>query len=222
MEDNKTTRIFMVRHADVHNPKEVVYGRLPRFRLSDLGCAQAHDIAEYLADKGITQLYASPRLRARQTAAIIGEEIGNPRVHTSKLIDEVLTGHQGKSNTIHKDINFYEKPASTDDDTIATIADRMLRFLNQARRQHVGETVVGVSHADPIMILRAKVLDLPLVPESIKGEYYPTKCSITQFSFKNGEEKPEVTFLQPVKDVTAEETAEKPKASQGNLKGVGR
>ena len=38
------TSISFVRHGHVHNPENIVYGRLPGFRLSDLGRrgAQAH------------------------------------------------------------------------------------------------------------------------------------------------------------------------------------
>ena len=31
------TTIHIVRHGDVHNPQQVLYGRLPNFRLSDMG-----------------------------------------------------------------------------------------------------------------------------------------------------------------------------------------
>jgi len=38
-----------MRHGNVHNPKEVYYGRLPRFHLSALGRKQAVEGAEHLA-----------------------------------------------------------------------------------------------------------------------------------------------------------------------------
>ena len=38
-----------MRHGNVHNPKEVYYGRLPRFHLSALGRKQAVEGAERLA-----------------------------------------------------------------------------------------------------------------------------------------------------------------------------
>ena len=42
-------RIHVMRHGNVHNPKEVYYGRLPRFHLSALGRKQAVEGAERLA-----------------------------------------------------------------------------------------------------------------------------------------------------------------------------
>jgi broad specificity phosphatase PhoE len=202
MEDNKATTILMIRHADVHNPAGVVYGRLPRFRLSDLGKQQAREIADHLSGLAVGAIYASPQLRARQTARIIAFRVGCSVIHVSTLIDEVLTGHQGKHNSIHGKLNFYEDPADPSDESIAMIAGRMERFLRQVRRRHGGQTVIAVSHADPIMILRAKVLGLPLVIKSIQGQYYPTKCSIMQFRYAGDIPEPEVTFDAPVKDVT--------------------
>jgi len=206
MEDNRATTILMVRHADVHNPGDVVYARLPRFGLSELGRKQANEIAEHVSGLSIGAMYSSPMLRARQTARIIAMRVGCDVIHVSKLIDEVLTGHQGKHNSIHGKVNFYEDPADPSDESIAMIADRMERFLEQARRRHAGQTVIGISHADPIMILRAKVLGLPLVIKSIQGQYYPTKCSIMKFTYAGEADEPEVTFEAPVHDVTAATT----------------
>ena len=100
------------------------------------------------------------------------------------------------------------------------IANRMERFLTQARRRHKGQTVVAVSHGDPIIILRAKVLGLPLVIESLQGRYYPDKCSVTEFVYAGDAATPEVRYGAPVKDVTAAPKTPTPEqvASNGNYK----
>src|SRR5579884_1339049 len=36
------TRLYLVRHCDVRNPRGVLYGHLPEFPLSDKGVRQAH------------------------------------------------------------------------------------------------------------------------------------------------------------------------------------
>jgi broad specificity phosphatase PhoE len=41
--------VHLLRHGEVHNPDGVLYGRLPGFRLSDLGERQAQAAAEWLA-----------------------------------------------------------------------------------------------------------------------------------------------------------------------------
>ena len=193
----------MVRHADVHNPLGVVYGRLPRFGLSDIGLRQAEEIATFLSRLHVDDIYASPQLRARQTAGIIGKQVGVETVRVSSLIAEVRTGYQGRSNSsLNGKVNFYDNPASPDDEGISAIARRMKQFLDRTATRHRGHTVIAVSHADPIMILRARTLGLPLVIGSIQGRYYPSKCSITQFSFLDGDSRPIVSYHAPVVDVT--------------------
>ena len=43
------TVVHLLRHGEVHNPEGVLYGRLPGYRLSELGRAMAQRIAEHLA-----------------------------------------------------------------------------------------------------------------------------------------------------------------------------
>jgi broad specificity phosphatase PhoE len=217
MEDTKVTTVLMVRHADVHNPQQVIYGRLPRFRLSDFGVRQAREVAGYLASQSVSTVYSSPQLRARQTARVIAGESAVRVVHISRLIDEVLTGHQGKSGSIlNGQVNFYEDPVGPADETIEMIADRMGKFLERMRRRHAGETVVGVSHADPIMILRARVIGLPMVLKSLQGRYYPGKCSVMEFRFAGNPPVAEVSYHTPVSDATAHpppQSKRRPKAA---------
>ncbi len=66
---SETTVVHLLRHGEVHNPTGVLYGRLPGFRLSDLGHAMADRIAERVAGDDITHLVSSPLERAQETAA---------------------------------------------------------------------------------------------------------------------------------------------------------
>lgn len=203
----------MVRHADVHNPRNIVYGRLPRFRLSDAGQRQVVKLADALESLEVAAIYSSPRLRARQTARPLADRLGIERVHISHLIDETLTHYQGQSNSVLAGkINFYDNPAHPDDETISMVAERMERFLNQAVRQHEGKVVIAVSHADPIMILRAAGLGLALVIKSIQGRYYPAKCSVMEFAFDQPGSDPFVTYREPVRDETKVRKSRKPMA----------
>jgi broad specificity phosphatase PhoE len=204
------TTVLMVRHADVHNPDNLIYARLPRFHLSDVGRGQVRLLAKALGTLNVAAIYASPRLRARQTAAVLASNLGIARVRRSSLIDEVLTGYQGKPySALTGKVNFYDNPAHPDDETIPRVARRMRSFLALAQARHPGEVILGVSHADPIMILRAKALGLPLVIKNIQGRYYPAKCSLMQFSFPPGQDRPIVIYRELVKDQT------KPKPVRG-------
>ena len=52
--------MLVARHADVYNPRDVVYGRLPRFGLSKLGWGQAKRPAQFLAPIPVAALYSTP------------------------------------------------------------------------------------------------------------------------------------------------------------------
>src|SRR5690242_12322635 len=111
------TTIILVRHADVHNPADLVYGRLPRFRLSAIGREQATRTAEALAPVPFAALYSSPQLRARQTAQAIAARHPRLAVHVTQRLAEVRTGWQGTANATmaaHQ-FNFYEPPFAPGD-----------------------------------------------------------------------------------------------------------
>jgi broad specificity phosphatase PhoE len=71
----------------------------------------------------------------------------------------------------------------------------MNRLLRRAVREHPGQMVVLVSHADPIMILRAGNQGLELKLSSLRGPNYPEKGSITRFEFAPGEARPRIGYV---------------------------
>lgn len=91
------TEIKFVRHGEVHNPRRVLYGRLPRFRLSRRGREQAAALAAALAKVSVQAVVSSPLLRARQTAAFLLEGRANLRLTTAAQLNEVLTPYQGRT-----------------------------------------------------------------------------------------------------------------------------
>jgi broad specificity phosphatase PhoE len=173
------TDIYVVRHAHVHNPKDILYGRLPRFHLSELGFRQAQELAEFLGGRTIEAIYSSPLLRARQTAAVISRSIPDAAMHRSGLIVEVLTGYQGEPNSVLKPgFSFYEPRVREMDETMAGVYDRVSRFLRAVARRHAGKSIVAVSHGDPIAIMRLGLLQQPFTPASLHSTVYPARASI--------------------------------------------
>jgi broad specificity phosphatase PhoE len=182
----ETTILLFVRHTDVQNPRDILYGRLPRFGLSDLGREQAEVTAAVLAEEPVTHIYTSPRLRARQTARILAQPHPDAQLHVSRLIDEVRTGWQGRphSELDLLSFNFYEHRLLQDDETIEEVWARIGRFVRLVRRRHAGETVVAVSHGDPIFMARSFYLRMPVGIASIRRpNVYPGKGSITRLRF---------------------------------------
>lgn len=154
----KPTIVYFIRHGEVHNPKQVLYGRLPGFSLSVEGKKRISEIGQYFKDKNVKYLYSSPLLRARQTARIIGKPLRlTPK--TSYLLNEVSIYCQGISlaeykNKIQPHI-YTQVNLDKGQESIESIKNRMLKFLKIIVKKHKGAIILAVSHGDPITILKA-------------------------------------------------------------------
>ncbi|MCB9438603.1 MAG: histidine phosphatase family protein [Anaerolineales bacterium] len=201
----KQTHIHFVRHGYVHNPNKILYGRLPRFRLSTQGINQARAAANHCANCSITQIYTSPMLRARQTAAIIAEPHAL-HVSQSSLLNEILTSYQGHPLTELEKIDweFYtnvQPPYETPDD----IVKRVKAFFTFARKRHPNQEVIGVTHGDIVCYAMIWSLGLPLTGQSkrkiveLGTDGYPATASITTFEFQTDDpdEVPTFTYVKP-------------------------
>lgn len=189
------TDILFVRHADVHNPRNVFYARLPRFKLSEQGWKDADVTANALADEPLAAIYTSPMLRARQTARIIAKQHPGIPVRVSRKLIELRTHFQGHEWVkMPRHPNFYDPEAG--DETVQQVFLRMQRLMFEMLRQYGGKTVVCVSHGDPIKILRMGYLGQPLTKQSA-WEPDPAKGSIVRFSWAEDAAEPEITSLEP-------------------------
>lgn len=155
----KKTTIYLVRHGDVYNPDGVFYERIAGFRLSDLGHLQAKTLGDFLAQKNISVIYASPLERAQETASYIQAHYPHLSVITDERLIEVSSvkrGQKQKDLTLER-WNFY-KPAYTKlgGEKLSDIWKRMNRFFRDIVKKHKGESIVAVSHGDPIMISSVK------------------------------------------------------------------
>jgi broad specificity phosphatase PhoE len=169
----------------VHNPRDILYGRLPRFRLSERGHEQARAAARFLAGRPISAIYTSPLLRARQTAETLAAFHPDVRVRRDRSLIEVRTSYQGMPNSILKQgFSFYDPKPNADDETMQEIWDRMSGFLRRAARRHPGETVVAVSHGDPITILHVGLRNLEMTSKNLHSVVYAMRASITQITLQ--------------------------------------
>jgi broad specificity phosphatase PhoE len=182
----------LIRHTEVHNPQDILYARLPRFRISELGRKQAEATALALAEEEISTIYTSPRLRARQTAHALAVPHPHARVRVTNLLDEVLTAWQGRPHAEleARGFNFYDEPLDPSDETLEQIWQRLDRFVRRVRRRHAGENVVGVTHGDVVLVARTMYLRMPLVVPSLRlPNLYPGHGSITRLTFPSNEKE---------------------------------
>jgi broad specificity phosphatase PhoE len=185
----------MVRHAEVQNPKDIVYGRLPRFGLSERGWSQAEAVARLLSTRNAEAVYTSPLLRARQTTEVIVRESPGATLRRSKFLPEVLTGYQGSPNSIlGGGFTFYTPVKTEGDETMEDVLSRMTRFLGMIVRRHAGRDVIAVSHADPIAILRLGLEGKELTEKNLHSVVYPERVSINQIVL-GPDHAPQLTYF---------------------------
>ncbi len=153
------TRLDLVRHGHVENPRRRVYGRLPGWKLSAEGRAQAAEVARRLSGRPVVHVYSSPLERALETAAAIAAACGAPVSVDHDLIESALGAHwEGLSwtevrTTRQAELDAYlHRPHEVDfvDETFAALGERMARALRAIARRHPGHEVAVVSHGDPI------------------------------------------------------------------------
>lgn len=193
-----TTTILMVRHAEVHNPQRLFYGRLPAFRLSAWGEQQAERTAAKLAERPIAAVYSSPLIRARQTAARIADRHPAAARLVTELLYEIGTSWQGTPYSQFKaGFSAYEHRREPGDESIADIAARMTAFVMHACQRHPGETIVGVSHGDPITILRLALNGGPLTVAGLRATEFVGLGTIVEITFPPGEDRPRLLTIRP-------------------------
>ena len=156
-----TTVIHLLRHGEVFNPEQVLYGRLPGYLLSETGEAMALAAAEWLSDKGITRVVSSPLERAQQTAAPIAGKLDLPIEVDDRLIEagnafeglRVGVGDGALRSPQHwwKLRNPFRPSWG---EPYVEIAARMLAAVESARDAARGAAAVCVSHQLPIWTLR--------------------------------------------------------------------
>ncbi|GGM63559.1 histidine phosphatase family protein [Dactylosporangium sucinum] len=158
------TIVHVLRHGEVYNPEKVLYGRLPGYRLSELGVQMAKAAAQAVAEKDITYVVASPLERAQQTAAPIAEQFGLPIAVDERLI-ESANFFEGKrvgvgDGALRDPRNWWvlRDPLTPSwGEPYTAIAARMFAALMAAREAAEGHEAVCVSHQLPIWTLRRYV-----------------------------------------------------------------
>lgn len=200
-------QIDLVRHGEVHNPQQILYGRLPRFRLNSIGRRQARAAGHRLNKYPIKALFSSPLLRARQTAMEMLPHFGHLALQISALLNEVYTCYEGRPGA---EIDAREGDVYTGAEACfeqpKDIVHRTRRFVARMRRQYAGGRVAAVTHGDIItfMVLWANGFDLtprnkPRLLHAGYPEAYPAHGSITTLTYRSTDtqEKPAIGYTKP-------------------------
>jgi broad specificity phosphatase PhoE len=201
------TVVHLLRHGEVYNPGGVLYGRLPGFRLSDLGQRQAAAVAGHLADRDIVHVVASPLERAQQTARPIAESLGLELATDDRLIEagNKFEGMQiGVGDGALRSPKHWPKLRNpflpSWGEPYLRIAHRMLAAVHTARAAASGHEAVCVSHQLPIWTLRRFLEGRRLWHDPRRRQC--GLASLTTLVF-NGEELVRISYSEPARGTMA-------------------
>jgi broad specificity phosphatase PhoE len=193
--------VHLVRHGEVYNPDHVLYGRLPGFKLSELGRRQALAAADWLAQLDIGYLVSSPLERAQQTAEPLAEKLGI-RIDVDERLIEADNHLQGRNVAGGKGLfkdpanwKYFRNPIRPSwGEPYAEIAARVLAAARAAHEQADGRDAVGVSHQLPIVCARRKAKGQRLFHDPRRRQC--ALASVTSFTFA-GDDIVRVTYHEP-------------------------
>jgi probable phosphoglycerate mutase len=154
-----STRIFLIRHADVENPRRLLYGHLDGFQLSALGRAQALAVGDRLRSVDLKRIVHSPLARAVETAELINSRLATPAILESDPelreaeFSRYLQGLPYWQIPVRRPLWFVHKAKRgllPGDEAIDQLGGRVLSVMKRIAVEHPGETMAIVSHADPL------------------------------------------------------------------------
>ena len=186
------TTVLFVRHGQTATTGTVLPGRAPGLHLSDAGRQQADAVADRIAATNgkVAAVYASPLERTKETAAPIAKKLGL-RVRVERDLLECdfgeWTGKQLKAlrklpewHTVQRYPTGFRVPGG---ESFPEMQARIERAVDRMRERHPGETVIAVSHADPIKALVAAAVGTHL---DLFQRIVISPCSVTAITFGAG------------------------------------
>jgi probable phosphoglycerate mutase len=184
--------VLLVRHGTTPTTGKMLPGRAPGLHLSEAGRAQADRAAGRIAAlaKPPSAVYASPLERARETAAPVARALGL-RVRTVTGLVEVDVGEWTEKPlarlyrarewpTVQRWPSGFRFPGG---ESFAEMSVRSLDAVLGLVAEHPGETIVAVSHADPIKAVVAAASGVPL---DLMQRLVISPCSISALLFTAG------------------------------------
>jgi probable phosphomutase (TIGR03848 family) len=191
----RATLVLLVRHATTPSTGRVLPGRAPGLHLADAGHDQAALLAERLsawsprngAGPGISAIYASPLERTRETASPVARALGL-RVRLARGLIECdfgdWTGSELKRlmklpewSSVQRYPSGFRFPSG---ESFSEMQARMVGTIADLRSRHAGETIIAVSHADPIKAVVAHALGTHL---DLFQRIVISPCSVTAISY---------------------------------------
>lgn len=159
--------IYLVRHGHVENPDNIFYGS--DAPLSAIGAKEMLAVANDIKTAGCSPeiIISSPYLRARESAEVIAQALGNKEVEFDKRLIEWQVGDWiGKPlEEFRKFVGYYNDPFIPNLkglETYSEMADRALEVINDMKKRLSGNSCgIIVSHREPLASAVLRLLNKP-------------------------------------------------------------
>jgi len=187
----KPTLVLLVRHGTTPTTGKVLPGRARGLHLAESGKKQAAHAAERIAELGkVHAIYSSPLERARETAAPIGRALRVPvRIERGLLECDFGSWTGAKLSELRKRtewVTIQQAPSRfrfPGGESFPEMQVRITSGVDRLVANHPGQTIVAVSHADPIKAVAAQALGTPL---DLFQRIVVSPCSVTAILYGSG------------------------------------
>jgi probable phosphomutase (TIGR03848 family) len=185
------TLVLLVRHGQTPTTGSTLPGRARGLHLADSGRAQADAAAARIGHlTKVSAIYASPLERTRETAKPIAAALGLKVQIDRGLLECEFGDWTGAKlgdlrklpewNTVQRYPSGFRFPNG---ESFAEMQTRMVGALDKLVARHPGETIVAVSHADPIKAAVAQALGTHL---DLFQRIVISPCSISAILYSSG------------------------------------
>jgi len=196
--------VHVIRHGEVENPKKILYGRQPGWRLSDRGQEMARVLGEWSKSIDLGALHVSPLQRAQETAAPISAA-HDIEITTDERLIEASNIFEGEPFGIGDGALRHPRAwrhlwnpwlPSWGEPYIEQV-NRMLAAVFSAREAAGEKDAICVSHQLPIWILRSALEGRYMIHDPRKREC--SLASVTTIHFDDENMISGVSYSEPAR-----------------------
>jgi probable phosphoglycerate mutase len=200
MEDQFSSNIYyLVRHGEAeNNVLNVLNASIKgQYGLTERGQRQIEALGEWLADRPLDFIVASPILRTKESALLLAEKLSLPLSLDARLCEPRFGQFEGGDIQTFLDFMQTHGGRTAGDpalgiDGYMDIRARVRAFLTDLNHTFQGKQVVIVSHMDVLQELYAELAGEPVGGEQGEGHWHPRQGSVC---IMYPDQKPE--FFEP-------------------------
>ena len=204
MNSGGASNVYVIRHGEVENPKKILYGRQPGWRLSERGQAMAQTLGDWSKTIDLGALHVSPLQRAQETALPISTLHSMPITTDDKLIEasNLFEGQAfgvGDGALLHPRAwrHLWNPWRPSWGEPYVDQVTRMLAAVFQAHEAAGGKDAICVSHQLPIWILRSAIEKRHLIHDPRKREC--SLASVTTVHFDDQNMISGISYAEPAR-----------------------